>query len=174
MGLRDMGDKITSSIVVNFANNIGDDETILNAEVDNRKNGLNKGKSSFHPGDSVGFLLYPGANVHVDSVLATAGQVSALGAQRVLIEERITFTDSDVASVAQPVLALGGYKWLGNSGGAIALSGERTIKAAQPVLGVLLVLYQARAFGYRLAGVPHPLNGAYEYPVMITANASVA
>jgi hypothetical protein len=38
---------------------------------------------------------------------------------------------------------------------------------------MLMVIYQARAFGYRLAGVPHPLNGAYEYPVLVAVDASV-
>lgn len=172
MGLHDMGDNITNSIVVNFANNVGD-EALLNAEVDNRESGLNKGKNSFYPGDSVGFLLYPGSNVQIDSLRSTAGQVSALGAQTVLLKEYLSFVDSDAADLAQPVLGLGGYKWLGKNGGAITLSGERTIKAAQPILGVLLVVYQARAFGYRLAGVPHPLSGTYEYPVLVAVDASV-
>jgi len=169
-----MGDDITSSIVVNFADNLADDEQLLNAQIDSRPGGLNKGKTSFYPGDGVGFLLYPGASVQIEGLRSTAGQVSALGAQTVVLKEHLTFADSDTANLSQPVLGLGGYKWLGNDGGAITLSGERTIKIAKPVLGVLVVVYQARAFGYRLAGVPHPLSGAYEYPVLVAVDASAA
>jgi hypothetical protein len=168
-----MSETITGSIVVNFVDNLSGDESLLNAQIDARTTGLNKGKTTFYPGDGVGFLLYPGANVQIDGLRSTAGQVSALGAQTVVLKEILTFADSGEAQLTQPVLGLGGYKWLGNDGGAITLSGERTIKVAQPVLGMLMVIYQARAFGYRLAGVPHPLNGAYEYPVLVAVDASV-
>ncbi|MBL4781809.1 MAG: hypothetical protein JKX92_06160 [Porticoccaceae bacterium] len=169
-----MSENVTASIVVNFTSEGASGAGILQAAIDARADGLNKGKTTFYPGDSVGFLLYSGANVNIDSVLSSAGDVTPVGEQSVVLTEYLQFADAKSASLQHPALGLGGYKWLGNDGGAISLVDEVNISIAEPVLGVLKVVYKARAYGYKLAGVPHPLSGEYTYTVLVLVEASTA
>ena len=167
-----MSDNVTASIVVNFTSEGESGSGILQAAIDDRASGLNNGKTTFYPGNSVGFLLYRGDNVNIDKVLSSAGDITPMGEQNVVLTEYLQFAGVKSASLQHPALGLGGYKWLGNDGGAISLVDEMNITIAEPVLGVLKVVYQARAYGYKLAGVPHPLNGEYAYTVLVLVEAS--
>ena len=167
-----MSENVTASIVVNFTSEGESGSGILQAAIDDRPSGLNSGKTTFYPGDSVGFLLYRGANVNIDQVLSSAGAITPMGEQDVVLTEYLQFAGVKSATLQRPALGLGGYKWLGNDGGEISLVDEVNISIAEPVLGLLKVVYQARAYGYKLAGVPHPLNGEYAYTVLVLVEAS--
>ena len=167
-----MSDNVTASIVVNFTSEGESGAGILQAAIDDRPDGLNDGNATFYPGDSVGFLLYKGSNVNIDSVLASAGDITPVGQQNVVIEEYLQFANTKSETLRYPALSLGGYKWLGNDGGAISLVDESNISIEELAQGVLKVAYQARAYGYKLGGVPHPLNGEYSYSVLVMVSGS--
>ena len=169
-----MADHVTASIVVNFKAAGSNAAGILSAEVDGREDGLNLGKTSFVPGDSVGVLVYKGDDVKVDAVSSSAGSISYLGTQLVTITELVQFANVNTASVNKPIASINSTKWLGNDGGNVSLTDQVNLKIANPVVGVLKITYTSIARGYRLSGVPHPLSGETEYDVLVYVEGSFA
>ena len=163
---------VTASIVVNFSDGGDSGNGILMAEIDRRSDGLNNGKSTFYPGDSVGFLLYKGSNVNIDSVVSSAGSIGPAGLQSITVKETVQFADKKVGTLQYPAKAIGGYKWLGNDGGQPSLVDEVNLHIEEDIVGVLQVIYSTEAYGYVLSGVPHPLSGEYTYDVLVVVGAS--
>lgn len=162
-----MADHVTASIVVNFKAAGSNAAGILSAEVDGREDGLNLGKTSFVPGDSVGVLVYKGDDVKIDAVSSSAGSISSLGTEVVTITELVQFANVNTASLSKPVHSITSTKWLGRNGGSVSLTDQVNIKVANPVVAVLKITYTSLARGYRLSGVPHPLSGETEYDVLV-------
>lgn len=145
---------VSASLVVRFTDGTSAEGRIT-AEIDNRPNGLNAGKTSFGPGDSVGFLVYPGPNVKISRVLSTLGAIKSEGNQSVDIEEFIQFPNTKEASMRAPANGGVSGQWLGTDGGAYTIA-DGLITLPTEAVAMLHLLYNAEAQGYRLTNVPQP------------------
>jgi len=155
--------EVTASLVVQFRNQAAG---ILQAEIDGRPNGYNKGRTSFVPGDSPAFLVYRSAGVTIDAIELSAGNLLVLAPVLVDVEEFLTFARADEATLSKPYHSGMVAKWLGNNLGSAALVGDTVLRLADKGVGVLKVRYQARALAYRISGLPTVLNGETEYQVL--------
>jgi hypothetical protein len=155
--------EVTASLVVQFRNEAAG---VLQAEIDARPAGYNKGRTSFVPGDSPAFLVYKSFNVTIDSVEVSAGNLATLAPVLVDVEEIITFAKADEATLQKPYFSGMTGKWLGNNLGSLTLVGDTKIRIADPGVGVLKLSYKTRALAYRMAGLPTTLNGEAEYQVL--------
>ena len=158
-----MGRIVTASLTVSFGEPTGDagaGSDTLSLEVDSREDGLNRGRTSFYQGDEVFLLLYAGPSVSVRQVVTTKGGVRRSGAGQRTIDQTLTLTGSDNASLSHPVASMGSRGWVGQGytipdlGGAPSgtLDGSRIIWPVN-VAGVYEVSYSAHFTSYRLAGV---------------------
>lgn len=160
-----MNTEITASLVVNFRdpNETGPDGTAPDAslivEVDSRADGLNGGRTTIRPGDSVGYLIYKTDNVTITEQIVTAGGISSAGAGLITIGGaddplRLNFLDDDEQTVSKPIA--GGLKtnWFGADGGNVAQASQLRLRTSSKVIGVLDVEYQTQFQGYRLSNVP--------------------
>lgn len=167
-----MAKGITASIVVQFSKASAEANAILQAEIDDREDGLNAGKTSFEPASTAYFLVYKSSNVTYETPRVTAGNiVSAAGGTRSIVDEFITFTGSETGSTQYPIndgtLV---YKWVGLAGGNVTVTGENEITVkplteGDPVFGVLAVDYQT---SYAAYGIKSPANisGYTEFPIV--------
>ncbi len=160
---------VTTSLVIEFDQGL-DDTGILLAEIDAFPNGLNKGITSFAPGDSPGFLLYMSSNVVVDSIQSSEGVVSSLGGGVTPepIEENLIFTDKNKTGVTYPISSGFTSKQLGDNYDLGSITHTETEVFIQNVgVGVVHVEYTANYRKYRLNGVPSSLNGETSFPIII-------
>lgn len=155
--------KITATLVVQFGGS-GDGEVdgSIKAEIDQRPDGLNAGKTQFGHDDQVGFLVFLN-NAVVDDILTTADAVGAsispAGAGLVDIEEAVTFDESAEAELGYPYASGLSVEWLGNSGGTItATIGKTTITIPAAVFAMAKVSYRAPCRFYRLGNVPDGID----------------
>jgi hypothetical protein len=161
---------VTTSVVVQFTT--GEGEAVLVAEVDDREavdGGLNGGKTSFLPGDSVYILRYRSKNVIMDSEQASLGSLSGGSSTTVDKEEDVTFAGETEASLRYPVSGGFSYEWIGNSPGAITLVGETKLKIpdAEPgvyPVGVAKVKYTSTAEVFQLS---HGALAIPEYSIVV-------
>ena len=167
-----MAEPVTTTLVVNFTPSTADGTGLFTAEIDSRDTGLNNGKTSFEPGDSVGILVYKSDDVSIDQVRSSSGSVANLGLQSVTHTESIQFEGVATATLSRPAKAISSMKWLGNDGGAVTLTDGINLSVANALVGVLKVTYTSEPRGYRLSGVPHPLNGETEYDVLVQFDGS--
>lgn len=139
----------------------------LSAEVDTRPNGLNGGKSSFSPGETVYVLVFKTDNVVISETICSAGSLSAQSTTLVPRTEEVMFEDSDTATLSVPVHgALTGTTWYGRALGALTVQADRiTVKAAVKGVGVAKVTYQALAHLYALSS-PVSLNGETDFSIL--------
>lgn len=165
-----MPNVVTTSIVVQFST--GSEDGVLTVEVDDRdaaQGGLNGGKTSFVPGDTVFLLLYKSSNVTLQAALASIGSLSA--GQQVTISktEDVTFAGETEASVRYPVLPGSlSYQWIGASLGAVSVISENKVRIPAPPansypVGIARVTYDTRATAYRLQ---HSDPGLSEYGIV--------
>lgn len=162
---------ITTSITVSFGNSEGSDGESnghLSAEVDSRENGMNKGKTSFEAGDTVGFLVFKSSNVTYSSPKSSAGSIGGGGGGAVERTEEITFAGTDTASLSVPCSGIKSIQWIGNSLGSPALDSEDkvTLKLSSPGVGIAKITYIANADGYTLTS-PSSLNGSKNFSIAI-------
>lgn len=92
---------ITSHIVVEFGDPAAAAEAKL--EIDDRPAGLNSGRTSFYPGDSVGMLLFIPEGYEVTGTYVTAGTLDDKGASFKAVEEFAEFANEDTAGVGYPM-----------------------------------------------------------------------
>lgn len=153
-----MAKQVTATLTIGFGAASADQGAdALIAEVDSRDDGLNKGKSTFLPGEDVYILLYQGSGVTLQSVVASSGQILAqpsLSPQIVELEEDVIFANESQANVSKPIYQLASTKWLGNSLGNIVKSGESLLSLATPpgavYAGVNRINYKSQAKVYKL------------------------
>lgn len=157
--------EVTTSIVVQFSTT--GSSGILTAEIDSREAGFNSGKTSFQPGDQPAFLIYKSADVTIQSIEPSAGNIADLGAGLEPIEELLTFANATEATLQKPISGALTYKWLGNNLGAPVVVGDNLIRVPTKGVGVLKVNYNAPWLAKRLSGLPTVLNGETEYSVLI-------
>lgn len=161
---------VTTSVVVNFENP-SDAEGVLKAEVDTRPCGLNGGKSTFRPGDTVYIVLWKSSNVEDFGYTASAGSLSATSSSVTYnITDVLTFIDSDTASINYPVSSGFSSTWVGNNLGAVTPSdSEVTLNSAPETahyVGVLKVSYASVGQVYKLVA-PDNVNGDTKFSITV-------
>jgi len=157
---------VTTSLVVRFSPSSAGSAGRLTAEIDSRPDGLNKGKTSFAPGDSVGFLVYAGEGVSITAVVPTLGTVGNVGAQSVAIEEFVQFANVAEASLRAPASGGVAAQWVGRDGGNFSIV-NGIVTLDEPGIGMLHASYSATAQGYVLSGIPAEVAGLTEFEVLV-------
>lgn len=166
-----MANVVKTSIAVQFADDVGDTDLLLKAELDSREDGLNNGNTTFRPGDSAGILVYRSPEITTLSTYITAGSLVPAGTGNILIErEELTFTDNETPnqeiSLNYPVTSGFTYKWLGIDGGPLQLVNNTKIVKPQAGLGVALISYTTSYVAYRLTS-PTSLNEETEFSIVV-------
>lgn len=164
-----MPSTVTTSIVVQFTK--GEADGVMIAEVDDREvsaGGLNGGRTSFLPGDTVRLLLYKGALVIIDHVEASLGALTVGSLVTIQKTEDISFAGETEASLRYPVTGSFAYQWLGKNNGVVSVVGETGLRIPEPaagqhVVGIARVTYNTQARVYTLN---HSDLGLSEYGVM--------
>ena len=167
-----MANTITTSIVVNFGE---DDQGILTAKVDDRPNGYNSGETSFAPGETVGFLVYSTSNVSVNTPIPSLGSVQQItGAQTESQDEFITFENTNKSSSSLPIRSGFTYEWIGTNLGAVTVSDQQTVIAANKGVAVLHITYNTQFVPWRLTNIPTTVAGESSFPVLIFISGTIA
>jgi len=145
----------------------GTSEGHLSAEVDARPQGLNGGKTSFSPGETVFILVYKSDNVSITETICSAGSLSAQGTATVTVTDELMFEETDAASLSVPARAgIGTSVWYGRSLGNLMLQADKvTVKSAVKGVGVAKITYEAQAEVYALAS-PAALNGETDFSIL--------
>jgi len=157
-----------ATLRVQFGNQDGSQATgHLSAEVDTRPEGLNGGRTSFSPGETVYILVYMSDNVSITETICSAGSLSAQGSLMVSASEELMFEDSDEASLGKPARSnLSQSVWYGRSLGNLTLQSDKmTVKASLKGVAVAKVTYEALAQVYALAS-PATLNGEADFSIL--------
>lgn len=157
---------VNTSFQISFGTSAGAASGHLSAEIDDRPEGLNAGKTSFVPGDIARFLVYKSANVAYDNPVPSAGSVSRGPAQVVEKEDDIAFADTDTASLPIPATAIVSVTWMGSSLGALALSDPQTLKASAKGVAVARVRYRANADSWALQSPPSA-GGLTDFSILV-------
>ena len=147
----------------------------LSAEVDTRPSGLNGGRSSFSPGETVYILVYKTDNVSITDTICSAGSLSAQGTTMVTVSEELMFEDADTATLGKPARSsLSQSVWYGRSLGALTLQSDKvTVKASSKGVGVAKVSYDALALVYALSS-PATLNGETDFSILALIKGSAS
>lgn len=157
-----------ATIRVQFGNAEGGDASAhLSAEIDTRPDGLNGGRSTFNPGETVYLLIYSSDNVRITDTVCSAGSLSAHSRTTVSVEQELLFEDSDSASLNKPARAsLQAVTWYGRALGELTLHSDKsTVRAALRGVGVAKVRYEASAQVYALHS-PASLNGETDFSIL--------
>ena len=139
----------------------------LSAEIDTRPQGLNGGRSSFSPGETVYLLVYKSDNVSITDTICSAGSLSSQGSAVVTVTEELMFEDSDTATLGKPARSsLTQSVWYGRSLGGLTLQSDKvTVKTSSKGVGVAKVTYDALALVYALSS-PATLNGETDFSIL--------
>lgn len=139
----------------------------LSAEIDTRPQGLNGGRSSFSPGETVYLLVYKSDNVSITDTICSAGSLSSQGSAVVTVTEELMFEDSDTATLGKPARSgITQSVWYGRSLGGLTLQSDKvTVKASSKGVGVAKVTYDALALVYALSS-PATLNGETDFSIL--------
>ena len=156
---------LTAHIVVQFADDSANVSVV--AEVDDREDGFNAGKTTFYHGDTPHVLLFIPAGYVVDQVLTSAGAVVFVTDSTKFVENYLAFANEDAVSVSYPISASFAYSWLGSSLGVISVADQFTAKlpargfntvTKKPIpeyrVGVAYATYNSACKVYKLYNVP--------------------
>ncbi|MFZ5536723.1 MAG: hypothetical protein ACOZAP_04500 [Pseudomonadota bacterium] len=146
----------------------------LSAEIDSRNDGLNGGKTSFAPGESVYILVYKTNNVSITQAASSAGSITQSGSATVEIEEDVMFEDTDTGNLGRPVTGgIAGTVWMGRSLGSLSVQADKTtVKASQKGIAVARVKYTTHALVYKLSS-PTSLNGLEDFSILAVIQGEV-
>lgn len=186
-----MTTKVTASLTVQFQGDSASASDGLVLEIDDREDGYNKGETSFRPGDTVYYLLYRAKDVDLDTHFVTAGGKSEVGSGSREVDEVLTFTDSNEASLQYPATSKVHLEWIGKTlitevkSGAEAVSSsvkvtslvdmmestsvahsienQQTVRLEKKSVGLLRASYSAAYTAFRLSGVPLDIDQALIY-----------
>jgi hypothetical protein len=152
----------------------GGGESLFRVEVDDRKDGLNKGETQFNAGDKVGLLVYKGSSVAIKKKKVSAGTLELAGADVTFDkEEQASFTNSSSVQLSVPVHSNLVITWWGESLGTLALSPDgTTLTAEESGVAVATVKYKAKATPYWLH-TPDELGGEDTFPINLWLQGSV-
>lgn len=156
---------LTAHIVVQFSD--ADSNVSVVAEVDDREDGFNAGKTTFYPGDNPHILLFIPTGYEVAEVLCSAGAVQYVIDSTKDIESYVAYPNEDSQSLSYPVSRNFTYSWLGNNCGPVTNPDQFTAKlpargfdpvSKKPIpeyrLGVAYVTYVSNCKVYKLYNVP--------------------
>jgi hypothetical protein len=156
---------LTAHIVVQFADTSANVSIV--AEVDDREDGYNAGKTSFYHGDTPHLLLFLPSGYEVDQVIPSAGTVSFIADDVKEVEGYLSFPNEDTASVSYPITSDWTYAWLGTSLGAISVADQFTASLPprgfdtvnkKPIpeyrVGIASSYYKSACKVYKLSSVP--------------------
>ncbi len=158
-----------ATIRVQFGNPDGSSATAghLSAEVDTRATGLNGGRSSFSPGETVYILVYKTDNVTITDTVCSAGSLQLQGTTVIPVTQEIMFEEADTVTLDKPVrTSLLQSAWYGRSLGSLTLQADKTtVKADARGVAVARVSYESLAQIYALAS-PATLNGETDFTIL--------
>lgn len=156
---------LTAHLVVQFAD--ADANVNVVAEIDDREDGYNLGKTTFYFGDTPHILLFIPTGYYVDQVITSAGAVAFVADNTKSIETYLAFPNEDTASLSYPVSSGWSYSWLGSALGVLSNPDQFTAKlparAFDPVtkkpipeyrVGVAKASYVSDCKVYKLYSVP--------------------
>lgn len=176
---------VTASLTVSFQKAETTTDGYLSWEIDDRTEedgGLNKGDTSFAPGDDVYVLLFRESNVKLNETFTSGGSLSAGAGGQVYTfsdakktTEYITVTNSNTANLSKPAnMGPPSLSWLGknkvigkgkpklemmiNEDGKTS---EVNIDLGTEMVGVIKAEYSSSATAYKLSGVPK------DYPMAV-------
>lgn len=161
-----MTTKVTASLTVQFQGDAASASDGLVLEIDDREDGYNKGETSFRPGDTVYYLLYRAKDVDLDTHFVTAGGKSEVGSGSREVDEVLTFTDSNEASLQYPATSGVSLSWIGStleSAGAHSVENQQTVRLENKTVGLLRAIYSSDYTAFRLSGVPLDIDQALIY-----------
>jgi len=150
---------VTATLQIQFQ--VADDGGIVRLELDNRptaEGGINGGKTTFRPGDTVGFLAFQSGFSRL-AFSTSAGNVSNAGQGTTEKTEYLVFTaDQLEQSVAYPIAQIVAQNWLGSSGGNVGRVGGSPTALVASGSGrfpaVLEVRYTTAYTAHKLSAVP--------------------
>lgn len=139
----------------------------LSAEIDDRPDGLNAGKTSFNPGETAYLLVFKSDNVSITDTICSAGSLSAQGSTLVSVSEELMFEDADTATLGKPARSsLAQTVWYGRSLGTLTLQSDMmTVRADSSGVAVAEVTYDTTALIYALTS-PATLNGESDFSIL--------
>lgn len=152
---------VSTSIVVQFSQNAAGGH--LSAEIDSRDTGLNKGNTSFIPGDTAYFLLFKSPDVIIDALAVSAGSLVSAAGGLYDVEEWVTFADVLEMTPSKPITSGFSFQWFGNNLGPITVVGG-VMRCAIKGIGVAKVKYQSQYTGHGIAS-PSTLNGLSDFQI---------
>jgi hypothetical protein len=107
---------ITAHIVVPFAS---DQDVNIVAEIDDREDGYNAGKTTFAPGSDAYILVFLPTGWYIDSATVTAGTIGYIENDTKNVEAYLEFPNTDDASLSYPYDNTFIYTWLGTAPGIL-------------------------------------------------------
>lgn len=161
---------VTASQIISFDRGADTDRSILRLEVDSRDDGLNAGRTSFSPGDSVGLLLYKSPSVTIlHGPIVTYGAIQEEGTHEVEQEGFLTYAGETSQTMSHPICTPE-ITWLGNSLGEVSIVECVSVELVDPPdwnpgnteesladkIGILKYRGISVAQGYRLTGTNLP------------------
>lgn len=164
-----------ATIRVQFGNPDGSGaEGHLSAEVDSRPGGMNGGRSSFSPGETVYLLVYKTDNVNITDTLCSAGSLSSAGTASITVSEEVMLEDNDTATLPKPASGAISVVWQGRSLGSLTLQPDKlTAKAEARGVAVARVTYTAQALVYALSS-PASINGETDFSILALIKGSAS
>lgn len=94
---------VISTMNVTFGEESSSKNTAIILEVDDREDGYNNGITSFKPGDDVYYWMFQGSLItEILKHFTTAGAISKIATESKEIEEMLTFTNSNEATLKYP------------------------------------------------------------------------
>ncbi len=175
-----MAEIVVATLNVNFSEDTESSKSgVLKLEIDGRENGLNGGDTSFQPGDTVGFWLFKDSNVTLETPvpISTSGGVTGAGTGSLAVDEFITFSNSDTASLGYPPTGSVTLQWIGRAykidGTSVTTQTtlpERTrsqlrMADGSQMMGILRATYTANGSLYRLRSVPEDITEALIFAI---------
>ena len=139
----------------------------LSAEVDDREDGLNHGRTSFGPGSTSHFLVHAGPGVSVADLDSSAGSLFPDASQLFQVEEDLVFSGTNQARIAKPAQSLDSWIWMGRDLGNLTLaSDDLKVTAENAGLAICRVQYSVEPLAWGLSS-PTTLTGLSEFPIAV-------
>ena len=160
---------VTASVVVNFSD-AGEGDYVFSLEVDDRPEGLNRGNTTFRPGDNVGLLLFKTQNVNILEIVTTHGDMLSSGSSTKEVEDQwLTYASEPEASVSYPLSSYT-FDWYGSTSkqlGGVQLLNEHifrlsTIPEESRYIGIAKVEGIAPCLQYRLTNTLIENESSYQ------------
>jgi len=139
----------------------------LSAEVDRRDDGLNQGRTTFHPGETAHMLVYHDPKTTIQDISASTGLILPNADQIFQRSEDITFDETGTAFLSRPATAIQSVIWMGSDLGVLTLAPDgRTVTAASIGITVARVTFTVRARSWRLS-TPSTVAGLDSFSVRV-------